>query len=158
GLTISQTTERLREAASARLAELTHDGARFVHALVRETAYLSIGMAERRRLHRRVATALERRHARDLGSHLPELALHCREAGGHADLDRALDYAIRAGDRSIGLFAYEHAASHFERALQLLSLVAPGQRERVGSLYLALGKARIASAEFAPARESLQQA
>ncbi len=158
GLTPSQSMERLREAASARLAEVTHDTARFVHALVRETVYLSIDTAGRRRLHRRVATALERRHAGDLGGHLAELALHCREAGGRADLERAFDYAIRAGERSMGLFAYEHAASHFERGLQLLALLAPRQRERAGSLHLAIGRARIASGELTAARDSLQQA
>ena len=158
GVTLSQSMERLEEAASARLAELTHDAARFVHALVRETVYLSIDTGKRRRLHQRVATALERRYAGNLGGHLAELALHCREAGGRADLDRALDYAIRAGERSMELFAYEHAASHFERALQLLALVAPGQRKRAGSLHLALGRARIASGELAAARDSLQQA
>src|SRR5215467_1109691 len=98
GLTHSQSRDRLQEVASTRLAEVTNDGARFVHALVRETVYLSIDPRRRRHLHRRVAAARERRYTADLGSHLAELALHYREAGGRAGLGRALDYAIRAGD------------------------------------------------------------
>jgi DNA-binding CsgD family transcriptional regulator/tetratricopeptide (TPR) repeat protein len=158
GLTVPETTELLREAAGARLVDMTVGIARFAHALVRETLYLSLDPTRRRRLHRRAATAIERRYGGDLGGHLAELAHHCRQAGGRTDLSRAQDYATRASERSIGMFAYEHAASHLELALQTLALVAPERREKAGQLYLALGKAQIAAADREAGLRSLQHA
>jgi ATP/maltotriose-dependent transcriptional regulator MalT len=158
GLTVPQASDLLGEVADAHLADMTGDTARFVHALVRETLSLSIDADRRRRLHRRAAAVLERRYAGSQGDHFAELALHCREAGEREDLIRALEYAIRASERSMELIAYEHAASHLQHALQTLALVAPEKREQAGNLYLALGRAQMAASDLAAASTSLQQA
>ena len=49
---------------------------RFSHALVRDHLYDGVAGAERPELHRRIASVLERLHASDIESHLPEIADH----------------------------------------------------------------------------------
>jgi DNA-binding CsgD family transcriptional regulator/tetratricopeptide (TPR) repeat protein len=157
-VSVSETTERLREAASARLVEMTDEAVRFVHGLVRETLYLSVEPSRRRSLHRYVATTMERRHAGALGDYLAQLADHFRQAGEDGDLSRALEYAIRASDRSMDVFAYEHAAAQLELALHTLALVAPGQREKAAKLHLALSRAQVAVGNRPAGRSAMEHA
>src|SRR5262249_59243250 len=54
--------------------------------------------------------------------HLAELAHHFLEGLPGGDVDKAVGYATRAGDRANAQLAYEDAATHYERALQALEL------------------------------------
>ena len=42
--------------------------------------------------------------------HLAELAYHFFEAAPGGDAGKAIDYLLRAGDRAVGITAYEEAA------------------------------------------------
>ncbi len=109
---------------------------RFSHALVRATLYDGLTVARRRLLHRRVAEAIEGLHAAQLDDHLPALAHHWREAG--SDADRAIEYAMRAGDRSLAQLAHDEAARFYAAALELTGPDDP----RVLELLISLGDAR----------------
>ncbi|MGH2587003.1 MAG: ATP-binding protein, partial [Dehalococcoidia bacterium] len=115
--------EVLEEAEASRLIVAAPDGAdrfRFTHALIRETLYDELPAARRIRLHRQVGTALETLEARDPGPYLAELAHHFTQAAAVGEAGRAVAYSRRAGDHALTVFAYEQAASHYERALRVL--------------------------------------
>jgi tetratricopeptide (TPR) repeat protein/nucleoside-triphosphatase THEP1 len=93
---------------------------RFTHPLLREALYDDLDARERTRLHHAVAAALERVHRANLTPCVAELARHWR-AGAQApeDIEKAIDYSIRAGDAAVAVFAYEDATEHFRAALEL---------------------------------------
>ena len=76
----------------------------------------------RGQLHRRAGEALEGLYERDPEPHLAELAYHFFEAAPGGDVEKALDYARRAGARALELLAYEEAARFYQLALQALDL------------------------------------
>jgi predicted ATPase len=90
---------------------------RVLHALVRRTLLARLTQAHRRRVHARVAEALEADRGDDA---LLEIAHHLCEALPVADRERALDYAIRAAERAIASLAYAEAVDLFGRAMGLL--------------------------------------
>ena len=93
---------------------------RFTHPLLREALYDDLEAHERTRLHRQVAVALESLHRANVTPCLAELAHHWR-AGAQApeDIEKAIDYAVRAGDAASAVFAYEGATEHFRVAVEL---------------------------------------
>lgn len=120
--------ESLDEAEAARVVAALPGGMgryRFAHALIREMLYDELTTARRARLHRRAGEALEAAYGANAEPHLAELAHHFGEAAAGGEVEKALDYAQRAGDRARSLLAYEDAARHYELALQALELVEP---------------------------------
>jgi predicted ATPase/serine/threonine protein kinase/class 3 adenylate cyclase len=93
---------------------------RFAHAVIRQSLYEGLSLPRRQRLHRRAAEGIEAVYARNLGPHLPALALQYRQAGDAADPARAVEYSVQAGEAARAVFAYEDAAEHWEAALGLL--------------------------------------
>jgi len=94
----------------------------FNHTLIRTTLHEDMGATRRARLHRRVGEALEELAAQQpVGSErLDQLAYHWLAATQAADMEKAIDYARRAGDRALAGLAFEEAAVHYERALTVL--------------------------------------
>ena len=136
----------LEEAAAARLvveAGGTAPRYRFAHALVRATLYEGLSAARRAALHGGVAEAIEASHGDALDDDLPALAHHWARAGGTAtDTGRAVDYAVRAGDRALAQLAHDEAAAYYRQALDLLPAVADGAAEaRRLELLISLGEA-----------------
>ncbi len=94
---------------------------RFGHALIRDTLYDALSMARRVQLHRRAGEALESLYADDLEPHLSELAYHFFETAHAGGAGRTTEYALRAGNRAVGLLAYEEAVRHYEMALTFVA-------------------------------------
>jgi hypothetical protein len=113
---------------------------RFSHTLVRETLYGELRNLERVRLHRRVADVLESLYVGYEGPHLAELSHHFLEGLPGGDVEKAIAYTVRAGDRAIEQFAYAEAAAHYGRALQALDLVEPRDERRRCELLLKVGE------------------
>jgi class 3 adenylate cyclase/tetratricopeptide (TPR) repeat protein len=136
----------MEEAIAARVIEEmleAIDRYRFAHSLVRETLYDELGTARRIGLHRQIGEVLEAHYGSRVDRHLAELAYHAVEgAHGGGDLDKAIDYATRAGDRASGLFAYEDAIPHYERALQVLELKESDDDLQRCDLLISLGYAQ----------------
>jgi hypothetical protein len=119
--------EPLDEAVAAGLLTEVHGSVglyRFTHNLIRETLYMELSTSEHIRLHRVVGEALEHRYG-DAPEHLPELAHHFAEAAPGGDSAKAFDFAIKAAEDAMRLFAYEQAAELFQLALDLSELVEP---------------------------------
>lgn len=138
---------------------LTEDGGalrvRFAHALLRESLLAELTPPQRRRLHARVAAALQRRPG---GTVSTELAHHLVEAGPMGDLRTARAAAVEVARRAAAGLAFDEAARWFGRALdvaaQLDVLEEPDPRGR-HELLLARGDALFRSGQVVPARQEL---
>ncbi len=149
--------EVLDEAVAARVLAAvpgTHGRLRFAHALIRETLYDGLTTPRRVQLHRRAGEALESFYAQDPEPHVAELAHHFFEATPGGDVDKALDYARRAGERALKLVAYEEAARFYEVSLQALELKQPTDQVARCELLLALGDALAKAGSSSEARET----
>lgn len=128
-----RTQHRLVEAVS--LDRLASSGQRlsryrFRHALLERSAYASLDVVARGRLHEATARALEAVYAAE-GEQpqalAPELARHYEEAGMPLEAAR---HRLEAGRWAVRLVAYDEATAHFERGLALLE-DAPPSHERL---------------------------
>lgn len=95
----------------------------FAHALMRSALYEELTTNRRVRMHARIATALETRHAHRIDEHLDELAYHFTEGSLAGDATKAVEYCRRAGERADNELAFESAVTHYDRALSALELV-----------------------------------
>ena len=111
----------LDEAVAAALLTETTEGDSesfsFSHALLRRTVLTRLTRANRRRVHARVAAALD---ALKGDAALLEIAYHLCEALPAADREHALDYATRAAERATSGLAYAEGVELFTRALAIL--------------------------------------
>ena len=130
----------------------------FSHGLIRETLYDDIGPQRRGRLHRDVGLTLEDLYAADPDPHVSELAHHFFVAATAGELTKAIDYAVRAGERAMELVAYEEASEHFERALQAFGLQDQADVPRRCDLLLALATAQSRAGNTRSARETFLRA
>ncbi|MDP2674150.1 MAG: protein kinase [Dehalococcoidia bacterium] len=153
--------EVLEEAVAARVVtEVPRAAGRysFSHALIRETLYEELSTTRRVRLHRQIGEVLESLYGDNLEPHLAELAYHFSESAQGGDVDKAIDYATRAGERANALLAYEEAAGHYEMALQALEgKDKPDETQRC-ELLLALGDGQWKAGDTSKARETFLQA
>src|SRR5438067_2056109 len=135
----------LEEATAARLVIEVAGTApryRFAHALVRDTLYAGLSAARRTTLHRRVAEAIEAVHGGGLDDYLPALAHHWARAAAPApELDKAVDYTIRAGDRALAQLAHDEAAAYYHQALELTGTGGGDEAGRL-ELLIRLGEAQ----------------
>jgi tetratricopeptide (TPR) repeat protein len=130
---------------------------RFAHVLFREALYEELAEAERVRFHAEIGNALEELHADAIEHHLSEIAHHFLAAAPGGEAERAIDYATRAGHRSLAMAGYEEAVDHFERALAALELTAASGL-RGADLLVALGAARMRAGNTPGAREAYMAA
>lgn len=131
--------EALEEAERAQLVEpLQRAGEiryRFVHELVRQTLVEALSLPRRMRLHKRIAEAIEHIYGE---THVSAIAHHLYHAGGAADLDKTIQYLIRASQMASTGAAHEEALTNIDRAL---SLIESKQHPKMGELALARGAA-----------------
>jgi hypothetical protein len=139
--------ELLERALAVGLLREDRDGScAFAHALVQETLLAELSTVRRVRLHRRVADVLAAR-----SGDVSEIARHRFEAaagGGGAEAAEALE---RAGEAALSALAYETAAAHFARAME----VDPPSRARLllrhGDALMRAGETEIGRAVFGQA-------
>jgi len=120
----------------------------FKHALVRDAAYGSLLRQRRRQLHGQIATVLESRDP-ELKQTQPEtLALHYAAAGFS---DRAVDYYMKAAERSMAASANMEAIAHLKTALDLLKTVrsSPERTLQEWRALIAMGPPLIATQSWA---------
>jgi tetratricopeptide (TPR) repeat protein len=131
---------------------------RFSHDLVRDTLYEDLPPSQRVRLHREIGQALEARHESDPTPHLAELAHHFGRAAPGGDAAKAVEYSRRAGERALGLLAYEEAARLFELALQATELEQSPDPRTHCELLLGLGDAQARAGELEQAKATFLRA
>jgi class 3 adenylate cyclase/tetratricopeptide (TPR) repeat protein len=104
----------------ARVAGLVEEGQRdqyaFDHALTQQALYAELPVRRRRRLHLAAAEALEQLAEGSRLRFSTELAWHFVEA---AQEERALPYALAAGDYARSVFAYREAERQYTTALEV---------------------------------------
>jgi tetratricopeptide (TPR) repeat protein len=107
---------------------------------VREVVYGDIGGARRRLLHQAVAEALERQGEGHVQEHIARVADHYERA---QVWPKALQYLLRAGERSQALFAMRDALHWLDRAVALAEIhpQALDEAQRL-ALYAQRGAAR----------------
>ena len=126
----------------------------FSHALIREALYEGMASPRRARLHRRVAEALEASGQASLSA----LALHYTRAAGLEDAEKAISYAVRAGEEATTVLAHEEAVEHYARALEVVTRAYPEEIRRRLELLLAMGEACVRAGERPRARDVLLEA
>src|SRR5690606_21629022 len=92
----------------------------FTHALVQHTMTRELSAARQRRLHRRVAEAIEAVAGDDPGARVGELAGHWLAATAPVDATKALHYARLAGERALACLAPDEALRWFRTALEVV--------------------------------------
>jgi hypothetical protein len=158
-LPVERVLDALSEAVALGVAEEpgSAEGYRFSHSLMREVLYERLPIPVRTQLHRRVGEAIEGLYGAGSGPHVAELARHFGEVVGAGEAAKALEYARLAGDRAMGMHAYEEAAAEYRRALQALRFVGPDEAGRC-ELLLRLGAAQARAGDYQQAKESCLQA
>jgi tetratricopeptide (TPR) repeat protein len=99
----------------------------FRHTLTQETVYSSLLRSQRPDLHRTVAECIEALYAPDLSSQAEVLALHYDRA---RVWDKAMQYALQAGDRARARFSNREAIEYYGRAIQLSQHLSGREPER----------------------------
>ncbi len=130
------------EAAAAKLVDADDRMGhyRFSHALVKDTLYRRLSTARRASLHRRVAETLQRSHGHD-PSFFAMIAHHFSQALPAGVASHAVEFATKAGDRSMAQIAWESAVGHYQRALQALDWLESIDQLQRCDLLLSLGDA-----------------
>ena len=129
----------------------------FKHALTQEVAYRSLLTAQRRELHHRVAVTLETLFVDRMEEYYGQLAHHYCEAAQEDDACKAVEYAVRAGERHMALPAYAEAVRFYDMALQALERQQPVDDVQRCTLLLALGEAQTKAGDFPQASNTFQR-
>ncbi len=130
----------------------------FAHDVFREALLETQGGAERVRLHRRVAAALEALRADDLDEAASELAAHWLEiARAEGGAEPAARFATRAAEFARRRLAYDEAVVHAGRAVEALELGRAPDAERCEAL-LVLATARAHAGDPAGAVAAAERA
>jgi tetratricopeptide (TPR) repeat protein len=127
--------DALEEVVRRRLVGSVGEAFRFVHHHVLQAARPAL-LPRRALLHRRVAEAIEKRHAAGLEPHLGALADHFQRAGVW---DRAAVYLQAMGDLARRRGAYREALAGFEAALAAASHLTPSAATLAQEIDLRLG-------------------
>ena len=90
------------------------------HGLVHEVLYDDMGVAQRARMHRRAAEALERRYGSDDGAHVIPIADHWFKAVPAAPAEQAVGAAIVAAQWGLAHVAHAQAEALLLDAVELL--------------------------------------
>jgi tetratricopeptide (TPR) repeat protein len=100
----------------------------FNHALVQDAAYGTLLRSRRRRLHARIATALESQFAEFYSAQPEVLAFHHQNAG---NVEQSFKYWVLAGDVCEQHGASAESVTHYRSARQLLDLPDPPSTTRL---------------------------
>ncbi len=89
----------------------------FKHALTQEVVYNGLLIRERKDIHERIALAMEDLFSERLPEFYEALAFHFKR--GHSD-QKAVDYLMKSGEKSLGRYAVEESHQYFKEAFQIL--------------------------------------
>ncbi|MEW5957114.1 MAG: ABC transporter substrate-binding protein [Chloroflexota bacterium] len=121
----------------------------FTHTIFQQYLYNSLSAGERRLLHGEVAAALEDIYAGRVDEVTVQLARHYTESG---QVEKAIDYLLRAGDQARTMYAHRQAADFYQQALIFLR----EQRayDRAARTLMKLGLTYHQGFDFSPARQA----
>ncbi|HEX8157276.1 MAG TPA: AAA family ATPase [Solirubrobacteraceae bacterium] len=159
GMTPVEVLARLEGPLAAGVISAARDPGRFefAHSLVRDTLLESLGATSRARLHRIVGEAFEEIYRDDPEPRLAEIAHHFLQAATEGGAERAVEYAARAAQRTLGQFGYEEAARLYARAIDVAAAL-PADEARAWQLSQGLGEALMRAGDIDGAQRALRDA
>jgi len=89
----------------------------FKHAFTQEATYQSILERRRKEFHHQVAQGIERLYQERLEEYYEELAQHYSKSD---DIEKAVEYLLKAGEKAQSMFANEYAIHCFKQAISLI--------------------------------------
>jgi DNA-binding SARP family transcriptional activator len=143
----------------ALLAEVPNAPGRysFAHALLRSTIESGLSATRRARMHRRIGEEIERLHRDRLDPWLDELARHFAAAVPQ-EVDRAVDYAVKAAAQAADRLAYDEAAQLLGRAVALRRADDPVDHAELARLEIELASAEAGAGHWEAARAGFARA
>lgn len=105
----------------------------FKHALIQETAYLSIPKSKRHAYHAEIAEMYEKHFPGMVSSHPEIIALHYTQAGF---VDQAAQYWLLAGNKASKNSTHLEAIAHLEKGIELINMLPPGPGRDIRELPL----------------------
>jgi class 3 adenylate cyclase/tetratricopeptide (TPR) repeat protein len=94
----------------------------FKHAVTQDVAYQSLLAKRRKDLHGAIGQAVETLYADRLDEHAPILAYHYARSEHQ---EKAIAYALRAGNQAARLYANAEATTYYEQALAMARVLPP---------------------------------
>jgi class 3 adenylate cyclase/tetratricopeptide (TPR) repeat protein len=147
----------LEEATSAGLIrETIAEQYGFSHALIQQALYGELSGRRKRRLHLAAGGAIEQISERRGGSQATRASELTWHFLGGDDPERALPYAVQAGDQAEEVFAHAEAERHYRTALELAREV--GDQSREAEVQFKLGTLLILTDELPEAARLLEGA
>jgi len=98
----------------------------FKHALTQEVVYDGLLMKERREIHERIAIVIEQLFRDRLPEFYETLAFHFKQG---ESIDKAIDYLMKAGEKSLKRYALEESHQYYQEAFDLLTEDAEKSKE-----------------------------
>ena len=109
----------------------------FKHSLTQDVVYGSLLRRERQTIHERVGTVIEHLMRSRLAEFYERLAYHFREAQA---FNKAVDYLIKAGEKSLNRYSLDEAHQFFQEAYDLLAPIQQNTEGNAGQLIGLLNK------------------
>ncbi|HET7269764.1 MAG TPA: tetratricopeptide repeat protein, partial [Rubrobacter sp.] len=127
----------------------------FKHALTQEAAYELLLIRRRKELHRRAGEALEKLYAGQRDELASALAYHFKLG---EDWQRAADYAMRAGEQAVKVYAMSEALAHYDNAYEALEKVPDASPELICDAILGWTTAALKLKPYQEVVERLEEA
>ncbi|MBM3240322.1 sigma-70 family RNA polymerase sigma factor [Candidatus Poribacteria bacterium] len=116
----------------------------FKHALVRDVAISSLLPEKKREYHQKIGEAIERFYPDRIDEYYELLAHHYESS---TDFPKALEYLIKAGDKSKALYSNQQAIDYYTKAMALIKQLPEERTEQelsildgLGDVYHLMGK------------------
>jgi class 3 adenylate cyclase/tetratricopeptide (TPR) repeat protein len=90
----------------------------FKHALIQEVVYNAILKKDRRSIHERIGTVIEAIYHDRLPDFYDTLAFHFKQG---QSLHKAVDYLMKAGEKSLNRYALDEAHQYYREAYEILT-------------------------------------
>ena len=103
----------------------------FKHALTQEVVYNGLLKKERQEIHERIALVMEQLFHERLSEFYETLAFHFKQG---RSLDKAVDYLVKSGEKSLKRYAVEESHQYFKEAFDLLTNKPGRTKEEEGVL------------------------
>ena len=126
----------------------------FKHALTQEVTYGSLLLKRRKELHRLIGLAIEDLYADRIQEHYEVLAYHFARA---EQWDKALDYLLKAAQKSAQAFANREAVAFYAQALEAAEhLEEPAKTTTIADIHEARSNLYLLLSDFKRAHEEMQ--
>ena len=116
GLGVEEILDALEEGLYRNLL-IEKEGFQFAQTLTWQAFYQQLSTVRRKRIHLKIAQALEQIDTSDSDKHLLEIAYHLFEAGELAETSHLVTYTHKAGDHAFSIFSWSDAAQCYEAAI-----------------------------------------